>query len=360
MRKYLDLFKQTAREFGEDKVPRLGAALAYYTVFSLAPLLLIAIAIAGMAFGEEAARNQVQAQLRGVIGPEAGKAIQEMVENAAKPKTGALATIVGILTLLFGASGVFGQLKDALNTIWEVEPAKTSGAWGFVKNRFLSMAMVLGVGFLLLVSLVIDAVITAGANRIFGESTAVIAQTLQILISLCVVTGLFALIFRYLPDCRIEWRDVWFGAGFTSLLFVIGKFALGLYLGRSAVGSTYGAAGSLVVLLLWVYYSAQILFFGAEFTQVYARKHGSRSASCAPTAAKEEEAHAPKAAPRPAATPAPLPLPAQRTPVRRRSPWATGAVGLAGLLFGAVLGGLTTTVVVVKSVKKLITAPFRT
>ncbi len=285
MKKYLALFKQTVSEFSSDKVPRLGAALAYYTIFSLAPLLLIAIAIAGLAFGEEAARNQVFAQLKGVLGPLAAKAVQEMVENAAKPASGAMATVIGIVTLIFGASGVFGQLKEALNTIWDVKPKKTPGILGFIKQRFLSAAMVLGMGFLLLVSLVIDAAIAA-----IVPHGAVVWEALQLIVLLGVVTVLFAAIFRFLPDLKIEWRDVWLGAFLTALLFVIGKFALGLYLGKSAVASTYGAAGSLVVLLLWVYYSAQILLFGAEFTQVYANSKKDSVAAAAPAAEPTAEA----------------------------------------------------------------------
>jgi membrane protein len=277
MKKYIALFRQTITEFTADKVPRLGAALAYYTIFSLAPLLLVAIAIAGLAFGDEAARNQVFTQLRGVLGPLAAKAVQEMVENAAKPASGVMATIIGIVTLIFGASGVFGQLKDALNTIWDVKAKKTTGILGFIKQRFLSTAMVFGMGFLLLVSLVIDAAIAA-----IVPQGAAIWEALQLIVLLGVVTMLFAAIFRFLPDLKIEWRDVWLGAFLTALMFVIGKFALGLYLGRSAVASTYGAAGSLVVLLLWVYYSAQILLFGAEFTQVYANSKRDVAADFSP------------------------------------------------------------------------------
>lgn len=284
MKKYFALFKQTVSEFTADKVPRLGAALAYYTIFSLAPLLLVAIAIAGLAFGDEAARNQVFMQLRGVLGPLAAKAVQEMVENAAKPASGVIATIIGIVTLIFGASGVFGQLKDALNTIWDVKAKKTSGILGFIKQRFLSATVVFGMGFLLLVSLVIDAAIAA-----IVPQGAAIWEALQLIVLLGVVTVLFAAIFRFLPDLKIEWHDVWLGAFLTALMFVIGKFALGLYLGRSAVASTYGAAGSLVVLLLWVYYSAQILLFGAEFTQVYANSKRDVAAA-APAAEPTAEA----------------------------------------------------------------------
>ena len=278
MKKYLSLFKQTFTEFGEDKAPRLGAALAYYTIFSLAPLLLIAIAIAGFVLGQEAVQGQVSQQLSGVFGKTTSEALEQMIRSAAKPKSGALATIVGVITLLLGAAGVFGQLKEALNTIWDVEEKKSGGVFGLIKARFLSMAMVCGSGFLLLVSLLIDAAISAASNRIISGPTTVVMQSIQVIISVAIITAVFAAIFRYLPDVqpRVPWRDVWFGAAFTAVLFVLGKFGLGLYISKAAPGSSYGAAGSLVVLLIWIYWSAQILFFGAEFTQVYARSHGSR------------------------------------------------------------------------------------
>ncbi len=338
MKRYFTLFKQAFTEFGDDKAQRLGAALAYYTIFSLAPLLLIAIAIAGMVFGREAAQGQIFGQLRGVFGPQAAAGVQEIVKSAAKPKSGTIATVVGIVTLLFGAAGVFGQLKDALNTIWNVEPKKTSGIMTMLKDRFLSFAMVPGTGFLLLVSLVIDSGVAAaghfvGSRLPGGEA---LWQGVQLVVSLGVVTLLFALIFRFLPDVHPAWRDVWFGAAFTAVLFVVGKFALGLYLGKSAVGSSYGAAGSLVVLLLWVYYSAQILFFGAEFTQVYARTHGSM--------AKAKEDAPARPAPTPVVVIPPVP--------------AGGAIKLAmggavGLFFGTLLGGFGAVLMVLKSVKRL-------
>ena len=291
MKKYFALLRQTVTEFSDDKVPRLGAALSYYTIFSLAPLLLIAIAIAGLVFGQGAARGQVFGQLRGVLGPTAAEGVQEMVKNAAKPKTATIATIIGIITLILGASGVFGQLKDALNTIWDVEPKKSGGILGMIKDRFLSAAMVFGVGFLLLVALIIDATIAAAGRYAHGHLPGGEAfwHALQLVASFGVVTVLFAALFRFLPDLRIEWRDVWPGAAFTSLLFVLGKFALGLYLGKSAIGSSFGAAGSLVVVLLWVYYSAQVLLFGAEFTQVYTMSErraasGEREKQAAPAA----------------------------------------------------------------------------
>jgi membrane protein len=330
MQRYFDLFKQTVREFSSDKVPRLGAALAYYTIFSIAPLLLIAIAIAGLAFGREAASGAVYGQLRGVLGSASAEMIQKMVEAAAKPKASSVATIVGIVTLLVGAAGVIGQLKEALNTIWDVKPSEMGGVKRTLMTYIVNWAMVLGIGFLLLVSLVIDSAISA-----FAHYTG-LWQSLQLVMSFGVITILFAAIFRFLPDLRIEWRDVWFGAGFTSFLFVLGKFALGLYLGRSAVGSSYGAAGSLVVVLLWVYYAAQIVLFGAEFTQVYARAHGSH----------RTEPAKPAVAPLP---PQPVRV-GQSTAKSRVSVLPVAVSGIAGFLFGTIAAAM----IVVKSVKKLI------
>ncbi|GAB4196408.1 MAG: YihY/virulence factor BrkB family protein [Coleofasciculaceae cyanobacterium] len=274
----VELLKETFREWQEDKASRLAAALAYYTAFSIAPLLIIAIAIAAVVFGEEAARGGIEEQLRGLIGQQGAEAVEEMINNSNKPAEGTIATIISVVLLLFGASGVFGQLQDSLNTIWEVAPKPGRGVMGFIKDRFLSFAMVLGIGFLLLVSLVLSAVL-AGLSNFLGDmmpGLSFLWGILNFLISFGVITLLFALIYRVLPDAKIAWGDVWFGAIITALLFTIGKSLIGLYLGNSSVGSTYGAAGSFVVFLLWVNYSAQILFFGAEFTQVYANKYGSR------------------------------------------------------------------------------------
>jgi len=262
MKRAFLLLKAAFTRYSAHKAPRLGAALAYYTIFSIAPLLLIAIAIAGMVFGREAAQGEILGQLRGVLGTNAASAIQEMVISAAKPKSSTIATIIGIVTLFFGAGGVLTQLKDALNTIWDIEPKKSGGIMSAVREKFLSMAMVLGVGFLLLVSLVFDAVIAALGKALW--------QSVQLIISFGVVTVLFAVIFRFLPDAKVAWRDVWIGSAVTAILFVVGKFALGIYLGKAAVGSSYGAAGSLIVLLVWVYWSAQILLFGGELTHLYA------------------------------------------------------------------------------------------
>ncbi|MGZ3388023.1 MAG: YhjD/YihY/BrkB family envelope integrity protein [Isosphaeraceae bacterium] len=272
------LLRTTASEWMEDKVPRLGAALAFYSVLSIAPLLIIAIAIAALAFGEEAARGQLVGQMRGMVGPEGADAIQEMIKNARKPATGTVAALLGVVTLLFGASGVFGQLQDAINTIWEVQPKPGRGVLAMLKDRFLSFAMVLGTGFLLLVSLVLSAALAAffALAGALAPGLGAVLQVANILVSFTVVAVLFALIFKLLPDAKIAWRDVWVGAVLTTVLFLVGKALIGLYLGRSGYGSAYGAAGSLVVLLVWIYYSAQILFFGAEFTQVYANRYGSR------------------------------------------------------------------------------------
>ena len=270
------LLKQTGKEWSEDKVPRLGAALAYYTVFAIAPLLIIAIAIAGLVFTKSNVQDQVIAQLRTLISDDAARAIQEMLENAGQPKAGILATIIGVVTLLFGASGVFGQLKDAMNTIWGVQPKPGRGIMGIIKDRFLSFTMVLGIGFLLLVSLMVSAGLAAFQKFAFGDDAGILLQILNFVISFGVITLLFAVIYKVLPDVKIAWRDVWIGAAVTALLFTVGKFAIGAYLGRASTISTFGAFGSIVVILLWVYYSAQILFFGAEFTQVYANQYGSR------------------------------------------------------------------------------------
>ncbi len=272
-----DLMKQTFREWSDDKAPMLGAALSFYTIFSLAPILVIALAVSGFFYGAEAARGGVSHQIQDLVGVSAAQAIQSMVENARFRGGGILASVLGIALLLFGAGGVFGALKEAMNVVWKAEPPRKGGILVLIKDRFLSFAMVLGVAFLLLVSLVMSAAISGLAGYVTGSSPTLepLMHSVDILLSLGIVTLLFAMIYRFLPDVRIAWRDVWLGAFITSALFVIGKSLLGLYLGRSAVASSYGAAGSMAVILLWIYYSAQIALFGAEFTQVYARRFGS-------------------------------------------------------------------------------------
>ncbi len=276
--KIWQLMRTTVSEWMKDNAARLAAALAYYTVFSLAPLLIIAIAVAGLAFGREAAEGQIVTQLRSLLGQDGSELVQSMLKNASKPEAGILATIVGVITLLFGATGVFGELQNALNIVWDVKPKPIKGIWMFLRTRFLSLTLVLGIGFLLLVSLVISATLAGVSTFIKGYvgDMAVIAQILNVVIGIGVTTLLFAMIYKVLPDLFIPWRDVWIGAAITAILFSIGRLLIGLYLGNSSIGSTYGAAGSVVVLLVWVYYSAQILFLGAEFTKVYAMTHGSK------------------------------------------------------------------------------------
>lgn len=271
------LLKETVAEWMEDKVSRLAAALAYFTIFSIAPLLIIAISVAAIFFGEEAAQGQIVGQIQGLMGPEAAAAIESMIANANQMEGGVIASILGIVILLFGASGVFGQLQDALNTIWEVAPKPGQGISTFIRSRFMSFGMVLVIAFLLLVSLIISAVIVGVSSYMTTvmPGLGVVGEGINFIVSFGVITVLFALIYRVLPDVEIAWGDVWIGAAFTALLFTIGRTLIGIYLGNVAVGSAYGAAGSLVIVLVWVFYSAQILLFGAEFTQVYARRYGS-------------------------------------------------------------------------------------
>lgn len=272
----VSLFKQTFSEWQEDKVPVFAAALSYYTVFALAPLLIIVISLLGLFFGQGQAQAQLVTQLQSLFGPEVADTVQGMIEARAQQGGNVLGTIVGFVVLLFGATGVFAQLQNALNAIWEVKPAPGAGIWHLVKVRLLSLGMILTLGFLLLVSLVISAVLAALNGAFSGDlpGADLLWQVANTVVSLAVITLLFALMFKYLPDARIRWRDVWIGAVFTALLFTLGKFLLGLYLGNSGVASAYGAAGSLVLLLLWVFYSAQIVLFGGEFTQVYAKRRG--------------------------------------------------------------------------------------
>jgi len=272
------LLKEAFQDWNEDNAPRLGAALSYYTIFSIAPLLLISVAVAGLVFGADAAQGRVVGQIQAFVGRAAAEAIQDMIESARKPGQGVMATVLGTATLLFGAGGAFNELRGALDVIWEIPPRKSGGLMAIVHDRIASFGMVLVVGFLLLVSLVLSAGISAFELEGTFLGSAVVLQAVNQGVSLVIITVLFALIFKYLPDAHppVAWKDIWVGAFVTSALFTLGKYAIGLYLGRSSVASAYGAAGSVVLLLVWVYYSAQILFFGAELTQVYARRHGSR------------------------------------------------------------------------------------
>lgn len=281
MKNLVYLIKETFAEWSEDKASRLAAALAYYTSFSLAPILVLIIGIAGLVLGNSTAvHDLIMTQVGDLLGDEGALFISSMIKNASKPSTGVIATIVGVVTLLFGALGVFGELQNALNTIWEVQLKPITGLANNIKHylvkRVLSFAMLMVILFLLLVSLVISAALSAFGDfmdNAFAISE-IVMQMFNFLFSFGLITLLFALIFKYLPDAKIRWRDVWLGAGVTSLLFTLGKFAIGLYLGKSEVSTTFGAAGSLALLLIWVYYSSQIIFLGAEFTQVYANTFG--------------------------------------------------------------------------------------
>lgn len=277
MKTLWSLLRETFAEWSRHQAPRLAAALAYYTIFSLAPLLVILLAIAGAILGPRAAAGQIYDQVRGAVGPEAAQMIETMIESAARPTQGWIASLLGAATLLLGAAGLFGQLQASLNIIWEVPPAAGKGIWRTIRERLAAFLLVGVAALILLLSLVASAGIAAGARFLdaYLPVPGPALEGLDLGISFLIITVLFALIYRVLPDVRIGWRDVWLGAAVTAFLFVLGKFLLGLYLGLGTVGSTYGAAGSLVVLLVWLYYSAQILLLGAEFTRVYAVRRGS-------------------------------------------------------------------------------------
>jgi membrane protein len=271
------LLKQTFSEWSEDGAPRLGAALAYYSIFSLGPLLIIAIGVASLFFEGGGVQQQVMGQIRSLVGDQGAQAIEAMLAGASKGSQPLLATVIGLVALLFGALSVVVQLKDALNIIWDVDRTPRSGVWGYIRTYALSLGAILGLGFLLTISLLSSALI-AGMGQSFGSGLGEAGlHAVNFAVNFVVLTLLFALMFKYLPDRTIAWGDVWLGAALTALLFNLGKFLIALYLGKQGLESTYGAAASIVLLLVWIYYSAQIVFFGAEFSQVYARRFGSLS-----------------------------------------------------------------------------------
>lgn len=277
MKKYLELLQTTFREWNDDNVPRLAASLAYYTAFSLAPLLIIVISIVGFFFGDEAARGQVVAELSAELGRENAAFIQEMIQNSDNEAQGIFSTTISLVMLIVGSTGVFMQLQNALNEVWDIQ-VEGGGIWMMLRKRLLSFGMIMSLGFLLLVSLIINSAIASLDDFLIGilPGYQLLAHLINFTIAFGVSTLLFAIIYKYMPDAKIEWRDVIIGAVVTAILFNIGRFVLGLYLGNVGATSTYGAAGSFVVILLWVYYSAQIVMFGAEFTYVYARRYGTR------------------------------------------------------------------------------------
>ena len=286
-RDIVPLIKETLGAWSADYVPSMGAALAYYTLFSIAPLLLIVIAVTGMVFGEQAARGEIFDELRALMGPEGAAAVEALVQNANRPGGGLVATVTGVVLLFLGAMTVFGELQNALDRIWRAPVRKESRGWlKILHARLASFGMILAVAFLLMVSLVLSALVAA-IGKFWGPAFGgweVIAHLIDIGLSFVLTTVLFALIYKIIPRVRIGWRDVWFGAGVTALLFALGKFLIGLYIGKSSVASAFGAAGSLVVMMVWVYYSAQIFLLGAEFTWVYAHAYGSRKGQPRPGA----------------------------------------------------------------------------
>jgi membrane protein len=272
------LLKETFKDWMDDEPFDLSAIVAYYSIFSLPALLIIVVTIAGMVLGQEAVQNQISGQIGGMIGGDAAKDIQTMIANSHQKSNGTIALVVGVATLLFGATGVFIALQKSLNRVWEVkQDPKKSGISALIKTRALSFGIIMAIGFLLLISLALTAGLTALSDWVAARMPEIflyIFYVINFIVTLGIITLLFALLFRFLPDVRIEWRTVWVGAAITALLFVIGKFALALYFGKAEPGSTYGAAGSVILILLWVSYSCLILFFGAEFTQVYAKRYG--------------------------------------------------------------------------------------
>jgi len=280
-----DISKQAVTAWIDDYAPSMGAALAYYALFSIAPLVLIVVSIAGLVFGDDAARGQILEQLRGLMGEQGASAVQAMLKSLNKPRQGMVGTAIGVVVLLVGATGVFGELQNALDRIWRAPArARRSGIFSLLRSRLLSFGMVLGIGFLLIVSLVASAAIAALGSwwePVFPGWEA-LAQAVTFLFGLVFITLMFAMIYKIMPRATIRWRDVWIGAAVTSLLFNAGKFAIGLYLGKSGLASGFGAAGSLVVLLFWMYYSAQIFLLGAEFTWVFAYTFGSRQGLARP------------------------------------------------------------------------------
>ncbi len=267
------LLKDAVRGWVEHRAQRLGASLAFYTTLALAPLSIIAVAVAGYFFGAEAARGEIVDQIDHLVGQQGAIAVEELIQKASEPHQSRLATVISIVLLVIGATGVFAELKDSLDVIWEVKRKPGLGIWAMAKTQLLAFAVVIGTGFLLLVSLVLTATLTAFSQWLgqWLPGTLWTAYFLDLLISFLIITLLFTLIFKLLPDVTVSWKDVWIGSVFTAVLFMVGKFLIGIYIGSASIGSIYGAAGSLVIVLVWTYYSSQILFFGAELIRAYAK-----------------------------------------------------------------------------------------
>lgn len=283
MKKYLQQLWETLKgafmAFNDDNALKLSASLSYYTIFSLSPMLIIIISLCGLFFGREAVQNQVYGQIRGLVGEDSAVQIQELIKNAALSDQSGVAAVIGIVTLLIGATGVFAEIQDSINTIWSLKAKPKQGWLKYITNRLLSFSMIVSIGFLLLVSLVVSSTLdlfSGYLERYFSDTAIYLFYVINYAVVLIIISLLFAIIFKVLPDGHLRWKDALIGAGFTAVLFVIGKLLIGLYLGSSGVSSTYGAAGSIILILLWVYYTAAILYFGAEFTKVYADKFGKK------------------------------------------------------------------------------------
>ena len=334
------LLKQSVLEFIDDKALKMSAALSYYTAFSLAPLLVVLVGVLGIVMDQAVARSQLINEIEQMVGSQAAELVDEMVQGALLSGSGVLATIIGVLGLFFGATIVFVQLQDSLNTMWGVKPDPARGIKGVVFARVAAFATLVGVGFVLLISLVATAVIE-GVAEYATQRLPIPAFSLQLLnqaMSLLATTGLFGLLYRYVPDVRIAWRDVWVGAVITAVLFALGKYGIGLYLGRGSAASAYGAAGSLAVLLLWVYYSSLVIFFGAEIAQVYANRFGSGIVPAAHAVylnpPEEEEENPETEVENPA--PAPVVWPSRIEPKESTVPWVLKALAL--LSVGWIIG----------------------
>lgn len=276
VKNFFKLLVQSAKDFSSDNAMKFSASLSYYTAFSIAPILIIIIGVVGIFFGREAVQGEVYRQFAGLIGPSAAELMQEAIQNMELSGKSWVATVVGVVTLLIGASGVFAELQDSLNKIWSLKAKPGRGIWHYVTNRLISFSMVLTLGFLLIVSLLVNTVINLLSERFFAmyDAWAWVTHILNLAVMVAIVTALFAFMFKFLPDAKLKWRNVWHGALFTSVLFLLGKFAIGYYLSSSSVATSFGAAGSLAILLAWVYYSSAILFFGAEFTKNYSISRG--------------------------------------------------------------------------------------
>lgn len=345
----LDLLKETYNKWSDHQAPRLGASVAFYSILSFAPLLVLVTAMIGLVFGHEHAQGVLIDEARQLIGDRGADTVQTLLKNAQKPASGAIASVIAFITLLFGASGVFTELQDALNLMWDVQSEAAAGFMGMVKQRLFSFGMVLSIGFLLLVSLLLSTGL-AFLGHSFGQVVSVppfVLEIINFVVSFAVVTGLFALMFKYVPNSKVSWKDVGVGAVGTALMFTIGKLLLGLYLGKASVGSTYGAAGSLVAVVVWIYYSAQIFFFGAEFTHLYSAKDQQRQAAPAPEQAQVSQSAAPTGTSAPAAA-----APAAAAPVAA-APVAAAPVAAAPVMaFAAGVGSTAAAIVPVSPIHR--------